>query len=77
MIGRIRGQLTLAWLTWIALAVEAAAQRPPTSSEPSKGGMSIEKTIAWIQARPGVIAAVVLIVAALLYMYFTRSKAKT
>lgn len=76
MIGRIQTKLMLATLASLTMVLEAAAQRPPSSSEPTKGGMSVDKAIGWLMARPGVLIALALIVGALLFMYFTRSRPK-
>ena len=77
MNGRIESQVTLAALAWLATAQGAAAQRPPSSSEPAKGAFSIDKMLDWLLARPGVLVAIALIVAALLYMYFTNRRPRT
>ena len=77
MFGRTGSQLTLTASALMLGVIEAAAQRPPPSSEPGKGGMSVDKAIQWLMARPGVLIAVALIVAALVFMYLTRSRPKT
>lgn len=77
MLGRNGSRVTLASLAWLVTVLDAAAQRPPSSSEPGKGGMSIDKAIQWLLARPGVMIAIALILAALVFMYVTRSRPKT
>lgn len=54
----------------------AMAQRPPSGSQ-APPQMSIEKAWAWLMARPGVIVAILVIVAAIIYMIITRQKKST
>lgn len=77
MLGRTGPQLTLATSALMLGVIEAVAQRPPSSSEPGKGGMSVDKAIQWLMARPGVMIAIALIIAALVFMYVTRGRSKT
>ena len=58
------------------LAQTAFAQRPP---QPGQGPpqMSLERAWAWLMARPGVIIALVIIIAAVAYMVLTRRKSST
>lgn len=54
----------------------ALAQRPPS---PSQGPpqLSLEKAWAWLIARPGVMIAIAIIVAAIIYMVATKRKSRT
>ena len=59
-----------------AMADAALAQRPPA---PGQGPpqLSIERAWAWLTARPGVMIALVIIIAVLAYMIATRRKSST
>ena len=65
-----------AGLCGIALAPSAAlAQRPPSPSQgPPK--MSLEAAWAWLMARPGVLVAVVVIIALVAFMFISRDNSK-
>ena len=61
----------------LILATQAAfAQRPPS---PSQGPpqMSLERAWQWLMARPGVLVALAIIIAAVLYMVLSRNRSKT
>jgi hypothetical protein len=63
--------LALAATTQIALA-----QRPPSGNQgPSQ--MSIEGAWNWLMARPSVIVAIIVILAAAVFMFVTRKKPRT
>lgn len=57
-------------------AETAFAQRPP---QPGQGppSMSVERAWAWLMARPGVLIAVGIIVAAIIYLVVTKKKSST
>lgn len=59
--------------TWVETAL---AQRPPSGSQ-GPPQMSIEKAWAWLMARPGVIVAILIMVAAIIYLVVTRKKKST
>ena len=70
---------TLAWALVLGLIVSADvafAQRPPS---PSQGPpqLSLERAWAWLMARPGVIVAVGIIIAAIIYMVVSKRKSST
>ena len=57
-------------------AQSALAQRPPSGNQ-GPGKFSIEGAWGWLTARPGVIVAIVVIIAAIGYMLATRNKSRT
>lgn len=70
------GKATAAALALAITAQSALAQRPPSGNQ-EPGRFSIESIMAWLTARPGVIVAIVIIVAAIGYMLATRDKSRT
>lgn len=71
----ISGLATLG-LSTVVMASAALAQRPPA---PGQGPpqMSVERAWGWLMARPGVMIAIAIILAAIIYMIVTRSKKRT
>lgn len=58
------------------LSTSALAQRPP---QPGQGtpGFSLERAWAWLMAKPGVLVALAVIFAAIIYMVVTKRKSGT
>ena len=73
MLGKINTGATALVVGLMIMASTAFAQRPPS---PSQGPpqMSLERAWNWLMARPGVIVALLIIVAALIYMVATKKK---
>jgi hypothetical protein len=73
-----RTRLTLsALVVGLLLSAETAfAQRPPSGSQ-GPAQLSLERAWNWLLARPGVIIAVLIIVAAIAYMALTKRKSRT
>lgn len=72
---------SLTSLTTLALAAgitaqTALAQRPPSGNQ-GPPQMSLERIWGWLVARPGVIIAILVIAAAIIYMVATRGKSRT
>lgn len=73
----IRRYLTAVAAFPAALAISATtafAQRPPSNQGPPQ--MSLERAWAWLIARPGVIIALLILIAALVYMIIAKRKSK-
>jgi hypothetical protein len=76
MFGKINALAIALAFGLMTMAETALAQRPPSGSQGTPQ-MSIEKAWAWLMARPGVILAIVIILAAIIYMIATRQKKST
>lgn len=76
MFKRLMATVSTATLGVAVMAQAALAQRPPSGSQ-GPPQMSFERAWAWLMARPGVLIAIAIIVAALVYMFVTRKKTTT
>jgi hypothetical protein len=76
MFGKFNALALTLTLGLMTIAGSALAQRPPSGSQ-GPPQMSIEKAWDWLMARPGVIVAILIIVAAIVYMFLTRKKKST
>lgn len=74
MITRLLAALTTSSLVLMTAAGTALAQRASGSQGPPQ--MSLERGWAWLTARPGVMIALLIIAAAIVYMIVTRKKSK-
>ena len=76
MIKRATALVTTFALGLLVTANVAFAQRPPS---PGQGPpqMSFERAWAWLMARPGVMIAAVIIIAAIVYMVVSKRKSST
>ena len=76
MLDLIAARTALMVLAASAFSTPALAQRPPAPSDPNKS-FSFDKALDWLMARPGVMVAIALIIAVMLFMYVTQRKPKT
>ena len=76
MISRIQAHTAAVCCAVLALPGTALAQRPPSPGGQNKE-LSFEKALDWLLARPGVMVALAIIVAALLYMIITQRRSRT
>lgn len=76
MLKRATALATTLTLGLLVTANVAFAQRPPN---PSQGPpqMSLERAWNWLMARPGVMIAIAIIIAAIAYMVVSKRKSST
>lgn len=76
MLTRSFARLSLALIGLGLTAHAAMAQRPPSGNQ-GPPQMSFERAWAWLMARPGVLIAIAIALAAIVYMIISKRKSRT